>query len=74
MFKEIQAPFLRHCPQSRKNFLSYSFCLHKLVQILGLHDYLKYFTLLRSREKLYIQDQIWKKICEDLGWTMYPSL
>jgi len=74
MFKEIQAPFLRHCPQSRKNFLSYSFCLHKLVQILGLHDYLKYFTLLRSREKLYIQDQIWKKICEDLGWPMYPSL
>ena len=74
MFKEIQAPFLRHCPQSRKNFLSYSFCLHKLVQILGLHDYLKYFTLLRSREKLYIQDQIWKKICEDLDWPMYPSL
>jgi len=74
MFKEIQAPFLRHCPQSRKNFLSYSFCLHKLVQILGLHDYLKYFTLLRSREKLYVQDQIWKKICEDLGWPMYPSL
>jgi hypothetical protein len=74
MFKEIQAPFLRHCPQSRKNFLSYSFCIHKLIQILGLHDYLKYFTLLRSREKLYIQDQIWKKICEDLGWPMYPSL
>jgi len=74
MFKEIQAPFLRHCPQSRKNFLSYSFCIHKLIQIIGLHEYLKYFTLLRSREKLYIQDQIWKKICEDLGWPMYPSL
>ena len=74
MFKEIQAPFLRHCPQSRKNFLSYSFCIHKLIQILGLHDYLKYFTLLRSREKLYIHDQIWKIICEDLGWPMYPSL
>jgi len=74
MFKEIQGPFLRHCPSSRKNFLSYSFCLNKMVQLLGLDEYLPFFSLLKSREKLYIQDQIWKKICADLGWPAYPSL
>jgi hypothetical protein len=74
MFKEIQGPFLKHCPSSRKNFLSYSYCLNKMVQLLGFDEYLPYFNLLKSREKLYLQDQIWKKICADLGWPAYPSL
>jgi hypothetical protein len=30
MFEEIQAPFAKHCPPSRKNFLSYSFTLYKV--------------------------------------------
>lgn len=74
MFKEIQGPFLKHCPSSRKNFLSYSYVLNKMVQLLGLTEYQRYFTMLRSRQKLYLQDQIWSKICEELGWPMYPSL
>lgn len=74
MFKEIQGPFLKHCPSFRKNFLSYSYCLSKMMQILGLNEYLPFFNLLKSREKLYLQDQIWKKICADLGWPAYPSL
>ena len=74
MFKEIQGPFLKHCPKDRKNFLSYSYVLYKLFQILGKHEYLRFFQLLKSREKLSIQDQIFKKICEDLGWPFYPSL
>lgn len=73
MFKDIQAPFLRHCPKDRKNFLSYSYVLYKFFQILGLKQYLKYFPLLKSREKLYVQDQIWKKICEDLNYEFIPS-
>ena len=74
MFKSIQAPFLKHCPKDRKNFLSYSYVLYKFFQILGLHEYLKYFPLLKSREKLYIQDQIWKKICIELNYEIIPSL
>ena len=30
MFKEIQTPFMRHCPKDRKNFLSYSYVLQKI--------------------------------------------
>ena len=74
MFKSIQAPFLKHCPTDRKNFLSYSYVLYKFFQILGLDEYLKYFPLLKSREKLYVQDQIWKKICIDLNYEIIPSL
>jgi hypothetical protein len=74
MFRSIQAPFLKHCPKDRKNFLSYSYVLYKFFQILGLNEYLKYFPLLKSREKLYVQDQIWKKICVDLDYDIIPSL
>jgi hypothetical protein len=74
MFRDIQGPFLKHCPKDRKNFLSYSYVLYKFFQILGLNEYLKYFPLLKSREKLYLQDQIWKQICKDLNYPVIPSL
>ena len=74
MFRDIQGPFLKHCPKDRKNFLSYSYVLYKFFQILGLNEYLKFFPLLKSREKLYVQDQIWKKICEELNYKIIPSL
>jgi hypothetical protein len=74
MFKQIQAPFEEFCPKNRTNFLSYSYTLYKLCQILGHNELLPLFTLLKSREKLAVQDQIWKKICHKLGWVFYPSL
>ena len=74
MFKEIQNPFIKHCPKDRKNFLSYSYVLHKFVQLLGLDEFLPCFPLLKSREKLHQQDKIWKKICKDLRWEFIKSL
>jgi hypothetical protein len=73
MFKQVQAPFLKHAPATRKNFLSYSYCLHKMLQLLGKDEYLNSCTLLKSKDKLVIQDQIWKKICQDLDWQFIPS-
>jgi hypothetical protein len=74
MFNETQAPFLKHCPPERSNYLSYSFVLYKFFQLLGKHEFLKYFPLLKSREKLHNQDLIWAKVCTELGWPFYPSL
>jgi len=74
MFKHIQSPFLKHSPQSRKNFLSYSFVLHKSLQLLEKDEYLPFFCLLKSRDKLSAQDRIWQKICEEVGWQYIPSL
>jgi len=74
MFKEIQVPFLKHSPLIRKNFLSYSYVIHKFIQLLDKPEYLKHFPLLKSREKLHQQEEIWKKICLDLNWTFIRSI
>ena len=68
MFKDIQKPFDNNCPTERKNFLSYSYVLYKLCELLSEDVYLQYFPLLKSKEKLHQQDIIWKKICEELQW------
>jgi len=68
MFHAIQGPFEKHKPSTRKNFLSYSYVLFKLCELLGHDEYLPCFPLLKSKEKLYIQDQIWEKICKELQW------
>ena len=74
MFKEIQGPFMEVCPKSRKNFLNYSYVLHKFIELLGLDEYKIYFPLLKDREKLHQTDMIWKKICEKLGWHFIKSI
>ena len=74
MFKEIQPHFQKHCPKGRSNFLSYSYVLYKFCELLELDDYLPNFPLLKNRDKLYTQDKIWQKICEDLGWGFIRSI
>ena len=74
MFKEIQIPFAKFCPKDRKNFLSYSYVLHKFVQLLELDQFLDCFILLKSREKLHQQDLIWAQICKYLKWEFIPSV
>ena len=74
MFKDIQKPFDKNCPTERKNFLSYSYVLYKFCELLSEDSYLKYFPLLKSKEKLHQQDLIWKKICQDLHWEFIPTI
>lgn len=74
MFMDIQKPFDTHCPEERKNFLSYSYVLYKFCELLGEDGFLPCFPLLKSKEKLYQQDVIWKKICGDLHWEFIPTI
>lgn len=74
MFIAVQPAFEKHCPKDRKNFLSYSYCLYKFFQLLGLDAFLETFTLLKGRDKLAKQDEIFKKICEELDWDFVPSV
>ena len=74
MFQNLQSPFEKHSPKSRKNFLSYSYTLNKLCGILELKHMQKFFPLLKSRERLFFQDQIWQKICTDMSWKYEASL
>lgn len=81
MFRQIQEPFVKHKPKDRRNFLSYSYTLHKFFQILGLPEFCKYFQLLKSADKLRIQDEIFKKVVAEMAmkdktvnWVFYPSI
>jgi hypothetical protein len=74
MFKEIQPSFQKHCPADRSNFLSYSYVLYKFCELLELDDFLPCFPLLKNRDKLYAQDRIWQKICEDMRWEYVRTL
>jgi len=74
MFKEIQNPWMKFCPNNRSNFLSYSYVLYKCLQLLEKDEYLDYFTLLKSREKLAEQDNIWKCICSELRWEYIQTI
>lgn len=70
MFKQIQEPFKRHCPMSkRRNLLSYPFMLHNLCKLNGMDEHCKSFPLLKNRTKLAFHDNIWKLICIDNGWS-----
>ena len=74
LFKEIQPSFQKHCPSDRSNFLSYSYVLYKLCELLELDAFLPCFPLLKNRDKLYAQDKIWEKICQDLKWEFIKSI
>jgi ribosomal protein S27E len=74
MFYQIQEPFNKHRPDDRKNFLSYSYILYKFCELLSEDSFLPCFPLLKSKEKLYKQDLIWKEICKDLNWEYIATI
>jgi hypothetical protein len=74
MFRQIQGPWNRHCPNGRSNFFSYPYIFYKFLQLLGHDEFLPYFRLLKSREKLQEHDEVWKKICEVLKWEFIKTV
>ena len=68
MFREIQPSFKKHCPKGRRNFLSYGYVLYKFCELLEMDEYLACFPLLKNRDKLYLQDKTWEKICKEMHW------
>ena len=61
MFRQIQDIFDKVCPDNRTNFLSYSYLLRKLLELLGEDEHKKYFRLHKSREKIYQHDKYGRK-------------
>jgi hypothetical protein len=74
MFREIQPSFKRHCPKGRRNFLSYGYVLYKFCELLEMDEYLACFPLLKNRDKLYLQDKTWEKICSDQKWQFVRTV
>jgi hypothetical protein len=74
MFREIQPSFKKHCPKGRRNFLSYGYVLYKFCELLEMDEYLPCFPLLKNRDKLYLQDKTWQKICGEMQWAYIPTV
>jgi hypothetical protein len=74
MFLMIQAPFWKHRPPDRKNFMSYKYCLYKLCELRRLDKFLSYIVLLKGKDKLSKQDAIWEPMCKTLKWQFIPSV
>jgi hypothetical protein len=73
LFMEIQGPYAKYCPDDRVNFLNYYYTVYKLCELLGKREFLPYFPMLKDREKRIEQDEIWRKICEELDWEFIPT-
>ena len=73
MFVKIQDPWEHHKNINRKNFLSYSYVLHKFCELLELDHLLDCFPLHKDSDKIKENDQIWLKICKDLNWEFLSS-
>jgi hypothetical protein len=80
MFRKIQAPYEKHKDSTRRNMFSYPYLINKFFLILDLPEFSKYFSLLKSVDKLRKQDKTFKKIVEELAqtdpttkWRFFPS-
>jgi hypothetical protein len=80
MFRMTEKPFKIFKPDWRDNNLNYSYVLNKLFLIKAELDNnqkmainARYFKLLKSRDKLKMQDIIWKSICKYNNWPFHSS-
>ncbi len=74
MFLLIQDPWIKYKVAERKNFLSYSYVLHKFCELLELDHLIECFPLHKQLDILMDNDNIWKKICNDLNWDFISSI
>ena len=74
LFMDIQAPYAKFCPDDRVNFLNYYYTVYKLCELLDQRQFLPYFPMLKDREKRIEQDEIWKKICNELDWEFISTI
>ena len=74
LFMDIQGPYAKFCPDDRVNFLNYYYTVYKLCELLNQRHFLPYFPMLKDREKRIEQDEIWKNICQELGWEYIPTI
>lgn len=71
--KEAKEVFDKVKNEDRDNFLNIEYVCRKICELLNLDHYIKFFKLLKSREKLNQQEKMWEKICHELNWEFIPS-
>ena len=73
MFNCVHDAYRDVRPKKRKNFLSYTYTLYKMCELLGFDFVLPYVSLLKSNDKLKQHDEVWARICDHLDWQFLPT-
>lgn len=73
-FIAAQPAFEKHCPADRTNFLSYSYICYRILQLLGYEDLLDALSLLKGKDKLARQNEIFELMCRELDWEYIPEI
>jgi hypothetical protein len=74
MARTSQEPFDRLKPPKRRNFLSYSYIIYKVCELLEHDEVLPFCPLFKSVTNQRNADNIWKLICEDMGYEFIPTV
>ena len=73
MFMEVEKAWEKHKPPDRHNFLSFPYVMYQMFKLLNADEFLPCFNLLKSPEKMYKTNMLWRKICHDLKWQWLPA-
>jgi hypothetical protein len=73
-FNLIYDSFIVHCPYNRTNFFKHTHVLRKIAEEFPKYNYLVNFCpLLKNENNLRRYDDLWEKICADIGYTFRKS-
>jgi hypothetical protein len=56
-----------------KGYLNYRFAMYKICELLGEYEFMDRFHLLKSHDKLLMQDDNWRSICDTFNWQYIPT-
>lgn len=70
-FCETQEPYAKYIPDNRTNYLNYYYAAFKIFDMMKQYQYLPALRILmlKDDDKIIEQDEIWKCICRDKGWS-----
>lgn len=73
MFDDVVSAFESIENKNRSSMFVYDYTIHKLLELMNLNIYKKYFKPPKNPEKVIEYDRLWKKICCHLSWTFFPT-
>lgn len=67
LFNVVTKTWTKVIPVERSNFLNYKYTMRKILEILNLHEFYKFFPYPKNDEKLMELDYYWSLICDYHG-------
>jgi len=77
LFKQLEVSFAKVVArpgETRHNFISYQFTIHRILELLGYDELLPACKQLKSRTRRDELERLWQLICEDAEWEFIPLL